>query len=278
VMAALGIIAGGGALPQAVAASARQAGRDVFIVALSGSLAGDWVSDFPHVFLTPGEPGRAIKALSGAGVQDLLLAGKLERPKFSSLKLDARGMLLLPRVIAAAAKGDDALLRAMVGIFEDEGFRVIGVQDAAPALVAGAGAVGRLSPRAEHLADIAQGFAIVDALGALDVGQAAVVCEGLALSVEAAEGTDAMMARVSALSEHLRGTPANRRGVLVKAPKPIQDRKTDLPVIGVETVRNAAAAGLAGIAVEARGALILDRHAVAEAADALGLFVTGVAR
>lgn len=273
---ALGIIAGGGALPRVVAQSARAEGRTVFVVALAGSVTDPWVADFGHVFLSPGEPGRAIKALSGAGVKDILLAGKLERPKFSDLKLDARGMMVLPRVIAAAAKGDDALLRTMVAIFEGEGFRVIGVQDAAPGLLAGPGPVGRLTPSAGHARDIAQGFAIVRALGALDVGQAAVVCDGLALSVEAAEGTDAMLARVSDLRAHLRGTPQARRGVVVKAPKPIQDRKTDLPVIGVETVNNAGAAGLAGIAVEAGGALILDRLAVAKAADALGLFVVGV--
>jgi DUF1009 family protein len=273
---ALGIIAGGGALPRVVAQSARAEGRTVFVVALAGSVTDPWVADFGHVFLSPGEPGRAIKALSGAGVKDLLLAGKLERPKFSDLKLDARGMMVLPRVIAAAAKGDDALLRTMVAIFEGEGFRVIGVQDAAPGLLAGPGPVGRLTPSAGHARDIAQGFAIVRALGALDVGQAAVVCDGLALSVEAAEGTDAMLARVSDLRAHLRGTPQARRGVVVKAPKPIQVRKTDLPVIGVETVNNAGAAGLAGIAVEAGGALILDRLAVAKAADALGLFVVGV--
>lgn len=274
---ALGIIAGGGELPKAVAEAARGDGRTVFVVALTGSGAGDWVEAFSHVFLSPGEPGRAIKALSGAGVKDLLLAGKLERPKFSELKLDARGMMVLPRVIAAAAKGDDALLRTMVTIFEGEGFRVIGVQDAAPGLLVGAGPIGRLTPSGEHAGDIAQGFAIVRALGALDVGQAAVVCDGLALSVEAAEGTDAMLARVNDLRVHLRGTPTRRRGVLVKAPKPIQDRKTDLPVIGVETVGNAGAAGLAGIAVEAGGALILDRQGVAKAADALGMFVIGVA-
>lgn len=275
-MSTLGIIAGGGELPRAVAQSARAAGREVFVVALAGSLTEDWVQAYPHLFLSVGEPGRAIKALSGAGAQEILMIGQLERPKFSDLKLDAKGVMALPRVVAAAARGDDALLRAMVDLFEHEGFRVIGAQDAAPGLLVGEGAVGRIRPRPEHQADIAQGFAIVRQLGALDVGQAAVVCDGLALSVEAAEGTDAMMARVNGLREHLRGTPEKRRGVLVKAPKPIQDRKTDLPVIGLRTVRNAGAIGVAGIALEAGGALILEREAVAEAADALGMFVTGV--
>src|SRR6202012_5388370 len=139
-----------------------------------------------------------------------------------------------------------------------------------------AGPLGKFTPNDDHQKDIAQAFSIVRALGALDVGQAAVVCEGLALAVEAAEGTDAMIARLTSLKDNLRGTPEKKRGVLVKALKPTQDAKTDMPVVGVATVQNAAGAFLAGIAVEAGKALILDKRAVAAEADRLGLFVTGV--
>ena len=275
-MSALGLIAGGGELPRAVAHAARAGGRDVFVVALVGSVTEDWVQDFPHEFHSPGEPGRIIKALKAAGAAEVLLAGKVDRPKFSEMKLDAKGMLLLPKAAAAARQGDDALLRFIVGICEDEGFRAISVAEAAPALVADEGALGRVAPGEEHFADILQAFKIVHALGALDVGQAAVVCDGLALAVEAAEGTDAMLARIPTLRESLRGTAARKRGVLVKALKPTQDAKTDMPVVGVQTVKNAAAAFLAGIALEAGAALILDKAAVAAEADRLGLFVTGI--
>jgi len=275
-LSALGLIAGGGELPRAVAMAARNAGRAVFVVPLTGSVTEDWVKDFPHEFLSPGEPGRIIKALKGAGVAEVLLAGKVDRPKFQDLKLDAKGVLLLPKAIAAAKKGDDALLRFIVGICEDAGLTAISVAQAAPALVAEEGVLGAVVPDAEHRADIEQAFKIVHALGALDVGQAAVVCEGLALSVEAAEGTDAMLLRIPGLRESLRGTADKKRGVLAKALKPLQDAKTDMPVVGVQTVKNAAAAFLAGIAVEAGAALILDKQAVAAEADRLGLFVVGV--
>ena len=274
-MKTLGIIAGGGDLPHAVAQSAREAGRDVFVVALRGSAAEKWVEDFPHEWVSLGEPGRALKALAAAGAGDILLAGRVDRPKFSELKLDAKGLLVLPRVVAAARQGDDALLRTMVDIFEREGFRALSVSEAAPGLVCEAGPLGKLVPNEDHKADIAAAFKIVRALGALDVGQAAAVCEGLALAVEAAEGTDKMIARISTLREALRGTPDKKRGVLVKALKPTQDAKTDMPVIGVETVRNAAAVGLAGIALEAGKSLIVDKKAVAAEADRLGLFVVG---
>lgn len=273
-MSPLGLIAGGGDLPKAIAESAREAGREVFVVALGA--AEDWVAGFAHDTASLGEVGKVVKLMKAAGVTDLVLAGHLPRPKFSELKLDWKGAMVAPGIIAAARKGDDALLRAVVDVLEREGFRCLGAQDAAPGLLASEGVMGRLKPSAEDLEDLAAAFKIVRCLGELDVGQAAVVCEGLPLVVEAAEGTDAMIARVGTLPAHFRGTADKRKGVLVKAPKPIQDHKTDLPVIGVQTVRNAAQVGLAGIALEAGGALILGKKAVLEEADKLGLFVIGV--
>jgi UDP-2,3-diacylglucosamine hydrolase len=272
----LGIIAGGGDLPLAIAESACEAGRAVFVIAFTGT-ADAWVEAYPHLWVSLGEVGKVVKALHTAGCEEVVLAGKLARPKFSEIKLDAKGLLVTPRIIAAARKGDDALLRAVLETFEREGFRPVGAHEAAPGLLAAVGAMGRFEPSAEMEEDIAAAFKIVRAMGALDIGQAAVVCEGLPLAVEAAEGTDAMIARVGQLPQTIRGTPEKRRGVLVKAPKPIQDRRTDLPVIGTQTVRNAADVGLAGIAVEAGGALILGKQAVIAEADRLGLFLMGVA-
>lgn len=272
-MSALGLIAGGGDLPKAIAESVRDSGRDVFVVSLG---ADDWVGEFPHIAAALGEVGKVLNALREAGCGDVVLAGRLARPKFSELKFDAKGVLVAPRIVAAARKGDDALLRAVVDTFAREGFNAVGAHEAAPGLLAEAGVMGRIKPSREDEDDIAAAFKIVRKLGELDVGQAAVVCEGLPLVVEAAEGTDAMIARVATLPAHFRGDEKHRKGVLAKAPKPIQDRKTDLPVIGVATVRNAAAVGLKGIAVEAGGALILGKRAVIAEADKLGLFVVGV--
>jgi DUF1009 family protein len=220
--------------------------------------------------------GKALRSLSAHKCQDVIFAGRVDRPRFTDLRLDTKGALVAPRIAAAALRGDDALLRAVVDVFEKEGHRVLGIAEAAPSLVVREGSVGRNRPSAEALQDIKKGFQVVARMGELDIGQAAAVCDGLVLAVEAAEGTDAMLERIAALPERLRGTPNKRRGALVKAPKPIQDRKTDLPVIGIRTIANAAAAGLAGIALEADGALIVDREDVVRAADAAGLFIVGV--
>ena len=273
--APLGIIAGGGDLPLAIAESVRDGGRAVFVIALTGA-ADAWVESWPHEWASLGEVGKVLKALRGAKVKELLLAGKLGRPKFREVKLDAKGVLVAPRIIAAARKGDDALLRSVLELMEREGFHPVGSAEAAPGLLAPAGVMGANKPTKDAEEDIAAAFRIVRTMGSLDIGQAAVVCDGLALAVEAAEGTDAMIARVGTLPDRIRGTPEVRRGVLVKAPKPTQDRRADLPVIGVQTVRNAAAVGLSGIAVEAGGALVLRKQAVIAEADALGLFLVGV--
>lgn len=272
-MSALGIIAGGGELPAAIAESAIEAGRPVFIVALLGS-ADDNIARFRHEWVGIGEVGKTLKLLRANDCADILLVGRVARPRFSDIKVDTKGLMLLPKVIAAARKGDDALLRTLVGAFDAEGFRTVGVEEAAPGLVAKEGLLGSVAVPAELADDIALAVKVVRRLGVLDVGQAAAVCDGLVLAVEAAEGTDAMIARVGTLPDAIRGTPQRRRGVLAKALKPSQDRKTDLPVIGVQTVRNVAAAGLAGIVVEAGRTLIMNRRAVIEAADASGLFVT----
>jgi DUF1009 family protein len=275
-MTALGIIAGGGDLPIAVAESAQEAGRAVFVVALRGC-ADDVVARFPHEWAGIGEVGKTLKLLRAHECKDIILVGRVARPRFSDVKVDAKGLLLLPKVISAARQGDDALLRTLVSSFEAEGFRTVGVAEAAPGLIAREGVLGRVRPAGDIETDIALAVKVVRTLGALDIGQAAAVCDGLVLAVEAAEGTDAMIARAAALPEAIRGTPASRRGVLVKALKPAQDGKTDLPVIGVATVRNAAAAGLAGIAIEAGRSLVINRRGIIEAADAAGIFVTAFA-
>src|SRR5579871_5588785 len=208
----LGIIAGAGELPLAIARASEADGRSVFVVALDGMAAAADVAAFPHAFVSLGELGKAIRILRDAGCSEVAFAGKVSRPEFSKLKVDVKGALALPRVIAAATKGDDALLRALVGIIEGEGFRVVGSTDAAATLAAPSGAIGRLKPTTEQERDIRQAVRVVGAIGALDIGQAAVVCEGLVLAVEAAEGTDAMLQRVAGCFARHGGKPQRRAG------------------------------------------------------------------
>jgi DUF1009 family protein len=176
----------------------------------------------------------------------------------------------------AARNGDEALLRFLMKGFEKEGFAIEGAHEVMGELALAAGPLGACAPGEAHQADIAKATAVARAIGALDIGQGAVVCEGLVLAVEAQEGTDAMLRRVAELPPDLRGTPERRRGVLAKVAKPIQEDRVDLPTIGLATVEGAARAGLAGIVGVAGRMLVLEREAVIRAADAAGLFIVGV--
>ncbi len=270
----LGLIAGGGALPEHVAHAAKADGRLGCVIALSG-FARTEAYDAP-VERSLGQFGHVVRDLRATGCDAVCFAGIVTRPDFRSLIPDLEGAKLLPRLIAAAVKGDDALLRAVVKAFEDEGFAVIGADALIDSLLAPEGVLGAVSPDETGMMDAARAMEIAASIGAMDIGQGAVVCDGLVLAVEAQEGTDAMLARVAGLPDTIRGTQAAPRGVLAKCPKPVQERRVDLPVVGVETVEGAARAGLAGIAVEAGSAFILGHEAVARAADANGLFVIGL--
>ncbi|WP_439633791.1 LpxI family protein [Glycocaulis sp.] len=270
----LGLIAGGGALPRLVAQACAADGRLGCVIALHG-FADPAGFDDP-VVRTIGQFGHVLKDLHAAGCDAVCFAGIVTRPDFRNFVPDMEGAKLLPRLLAAAVRGDDALLRVVVKAFEDQGLQVVGADELSSSLLAPSGVIGGDVDVEAHRQDIDKAMQMAAAIGVLDAGQGAVVCQGLVLALEAQEGTDAMLERVASLPETIRGTRQTRRGVLAKRPKPQQERRIDLPVVGVATVERAAGAGLAGIAVEAGAALILGREAVDEAARRHGIFVVGV--
>lgn len=210
------------------------------------------------------------------GVTEVAFAGSLRRPRLDPEAFDPRTAQLVPRLLAAMQSGDDAALRVVIALFEEWGMTVIGPDVLAPDLVPGPGVLAGAPTEADH-ADVARAAAIVAALGDQDIGQGAVVAQGLCLAVETLPGTDAMLEFVALHAPRLRPDPRGARGVLFKAPKPGQDRRIDLPAIGPETLRRAAAAGLGGVAFAAGGVLLLDRAALIAEADRLGLFLLSVA-
>jgi UDP-2,3-diacylglucosamine hydrolase len=266
----LGIIAGGGPLPGRVAAAARAAGREVFILGLEGFADPTVLAPFPHVMLRMGAGGRILSALRNHGCQDVVMIGPVRRPSLLDLRPDAEGARILARIGRAAFLGDDGLLAAVIRVLAEEGFTVVGAHHILQEALATEGLLTKAAPDAQAMADIRRGVAVVRLLGQADVGQGCVVQQGLVLAVEAIEGTDAMLARVGALRRDGPG------GVLVKLCKPQQDRRADLPTIGPETVRNAAAAGLRGVAFEAGATILAERESCQATADAAGLFLLGL--
>ncbi|MEL6754477.1 MAG: UDP-2,3-diacylglucosamine diphosphatase LpxI [Pseudomonadota bacterium] len=271
----IGLVAGLGQLPIQVAEGAVASGRGVYVARLKG-FEEPALAPYPGSVVGLGELGKLIKTFKAEGCRDVVFAGNVSRPDFSAVKVDWRGAKLLPRVLKVAREGDDALLRLILSELEAEGFSILGADEVAAHLLAPEGLHTGPQPTPGNLGDIKHARRVAEEMGKLDIGQGCVVCDGLVLAVEAQEGTDAMLERCAQLPANLRGTPEAPRGVLVKVPKPIQTRKIDLPTVGVATLEGLKRAGLAGVAVEAGGALLVDRQAIVSFGQAHGIFVIGL--
>lgn len=271
----LSIIAGGGVIPLSVAEAARARGRPLHIFGLTGA-ADPGIEKFPHDWINFGHIGKILSVAKTKNCTDVVIVGAVRRPQLKDLRFDFGGILNLPRLFGWTVGGDNSVLTGIIGFFESKGLRVIGAHEVAPDLIAGKAVFTKKKPGKTDYADIAIGLRVINALGALDVGQAAVVSHKYVLAVEAAEGTDMMLARCGNLNKWGKTAGRRRSGVLVKCAKPGQERRIDLPAVGPETVRAAADAGLAGIAIAANDVLIVSREEFIQAADEMGLFVIGI--
>ena len=271
----VGVIAGGGAMPFAVADSLKSRGFDPVLFALKGVCDPAAAERFRHHWITVGQLGRTMKLFRAENCKNLVFIGTLVRPGLSEIRLDWGTLRFMRRIWAAFRGGDDHLLSGIGRLFEQEGFHLLGLRDVAPDLLMPEGCATRNVPDRDAMADIAKGQEVLRALGPFDVGQAVVVIDGHVVGVEGIEGTDELLARIAALRAASRIRAKKGRGVLVKAPKSKQDLRFDLPTIGPRTVEGAAAAGLSGVAVVAGNTVVADAQAMIEAADAAGLFVTG---
>ena len=271
----VGIIAGNGVLPVELAQAVTAAGQRVFVVGIEGE-AGPEIAAFDHVRLGWGRFGRLFSLLEAEGVREVAFAGGVRRrPELRLVHLDVETLRMLPRLIAMLMSGDDTILSGLARMFEERGFELIGTGQVAPRLLLGAGtSVGQVGRKSAK--QIEFGAKIVRALGPYDVGQGVVICGRRAVAVEGLEGTDAMLERVERLRDAERLSD-RRDGVLVKVPKPQQDKRFDVPAIGPSTISLARRAGLKGIAGEAGGLLVLERSRTLELAQAHGLFVHGLA-
>jgi DUF1009 family protein len=260
------IIAGRGGLPAALAAALPDR---PLVAALDGFAPDGLVPDlgFRVERLLP-----FLRALQDRGIGRVAFAGAVQRPRLDPGLFDPDTAALVPRLLAAMQAGDDATLRAVIAIFEEAGMQVAGVADLAPALVPGPGVLAG-TPGPAEARDADRAAAIVAALGAVDVGQGAVVAQGLCLGVEALPGTDALLAAVAALPASLRPDPAQGRGLFYKAAKPGQDLRIDLPTLGPATLARVAEAGLGGIGWQAGHVICLDLPAMVAQANRSGLFL-----
>ncbi|MEH7826669.1 LpxI family protein [Gemmobacter denitrificans] len=262
-MSRITIISGAGRLPAALAAE-----LDAPLICALDGFAPEGLE--PDVTFRVERLVPFLRDLTDRGVERVIFAGAVSRPRLDPSLFDMGTAQMVPRLLAAMQGGDDATLRVVIALFEEAGFDVVGVPDVAPGLFLAPGVYGATVSDADQ-ADATRAAAIVAALGSVDVGQGAVVAQGLCLAVETLPGTDQMLDFVARTAR--RPNPAGARGVFFKSAKPGQDRRIDLPTIGPETLARAHAAGLAGIAFPARDVIVLDQKTVLQDAERLGLFL-----
>lgn len=269
----IGIIAGGGELPLHVRHAIKTAGREAVTVGIQGVCDTALKTD---KVLGIAKFGGISKFLRRKGCKQIVIIGHIKRPNLLTLIPDTGGVRVMKRILMHQRRGDNVLLEEVIRFFSEEGFEPIAAHEILNEMLAPSGVLTQKKPDDVAQSDIAEGVDVTRMIGRLDIGQSCVVCRGQVLAVEGVDGTDALLSRIAVLDENLRGTVKKRQGVLVKLPKPNQEKRIDFPVLGKTTVENAAAAGLAGIAFEAQGLLINDLDACIALADKKGMFLFGL--
>ena len=257
------LVAGAGHLPKLILETVSDAGSRPVVLSLPGTLPADF-PDFRCLAIDLRNYVEVLQSLYLNGFRQLVMAGSVRRPSTPSEGApDIWG-------------GDDSAIRNLLAPVEALGFDIVGVQEFMPELLVREGAETSAQPNRSDQRDARRAAAIVEALGQVDVGQAAVVVHGICVAVEAATGTDRMLSSVGlALAELFPGR-LERAGLLYKAPKPGQDMRVDVPVIGPDTIKGVADAGLRGLAVQAGGVMLLHRAETVRVANRHGLFIWGV--
>ena len=265
----LGMIAGSGMMPVEIIKHCNDTGRDIFVVGIEPFAKEEELKEALHIFAKIGEAGKIINAMTKNEVREIVLAGGIKRPSFKELIPDWKGAKLMAK-LAIRKMSDDNMFRAVIDEIESHGFKVVGIENVVPQMMFTEGVYGKVKPSSEDMDDIQRGITVAKALGAVDVGQAVVVQEGMVLAVEAIEGTDMMLSRAATVKKP--GKPP----VMIKTLKPGQDLRVDLPAIGLQTIEQLKKYGIKGIAVEAEGILLIERNKVVKMADELGIFIIGV--
>jgi len=268
-MKKLGMLAGGGKMPVEIIKHCNNIGREIFVVGIEPYAKEEELKDASFIFAKIGEAGKILNAFAKNEVQEIVFAGGIKRPSFKELIPDWEGAKMMAK-LAIKKMSDNNLFCAAINEIEQRGFKVVGIDEVVPEMLFSEGVYGKVKPSKEDMDDIERGITVAKALGAVDVGQAVVVQEGMVLAVEAVEGTDMMLSRVPAIKKQ------GKAPVMVKTVKPGQDKRVDLPAIGLQTIEQLKNNGLKGIAVEAGGILLIEREAVIKKANESGIFIIGI--
>ena len=275
IIANVGIFAGRGSLPSELADHLRSIGHEPFILGIEGEVE-PWINDYQNELFVWGKLGRFFKHLKSNNIKQVIFAGGVTRPTLRFRDMDWGGVVSLSKVMAFMVGGDNSLLTGLMKLFDQHGVKVIGAHEIMPELLTPKGLLFGRKPSKKALHNIDKAFEACKALGALDIGQAAVAVGGRVVAVEGIEGTDGMLERIASMRASGRLFEDGKHGVLVKTMKPDQDMRADLPTIGPQTIEGLIKAGLKGVAIEAGHSLLLEKQLTLELAKQAGVFVYGL--
>jgi DUF1009 family protein len=265
----IAIIAGRGILPQILIQDCQKKKRKFLLLLLQSENYEIDYSPFKPVKLAYGAVESLLGIIKENGIKNLVFVGGVTKPNFSSLQVDKKGAILLARILANKILGDDAVLKTVINFFEKEGLKIMRIDQLIDCVVPRKLVLTKRQPDKENIADIAIGVKAIKSFSVFDVGQSLIVAQKQIIAVEALEGTDEMIKRCSNLKIDYK-----KKAVLIKMKKHGQSLKADLPVIGIETVKNCFAAGICGIAIQVNSTLVLDKDEVIKKADESDLFLT----
>jgi UDP-2,3-diacylglucosamine hydrolase len=265
----LGLIAGQGAFPLAVARSAKRAGRRVICVAFRDLTDPGIAREVEDVtWIHPGEVATGIAAFRAAQVRDAVMAGRVPKAALfrnpDALHLDGEARALIARL---GDRRDDTILGMVAAHLESLGIHLLPQWAPAPELLAPVGALGSRDLTPAERADVEFALPIARRMGAQDIGQTVAVKDGVVLAVEAVEGTNAAIRRAG---EFAAGA------CVVKVAKPQQDPRFDVPAVGAGTLAALVDAKAHVLAIEAGATVVLEREELLRGADAHGIAVVGV--
>ena len=267
----VGLIAGDGSFPLEVAKSVSQKNNEIFIIAIKGSASKD-IERYPHLWIRIGQIGKAIRALKENNCKELILIGGVKKPNVWLLRPDFGALKLFFKLIILPIKGDASILKTLLNFLEkDNKFKVVGAEKYISYLLMSKGLIAGEKINEQANIDIDIAVENCKNIGSKDIGQACVVVNGQIIASEDSSGTDKMLRGI--ISKEIR---FHNEGVLVKLAKPIQDRRVDLPAIGMQTIKLAKEIGLCGIAIEEKSSFISNKERVLKFANKNNIFIFGL--
>ncbi|MFP4391493.1 MAG: LpxI family protein [Desulfohalobiaceae bacterium] len=261
----LGILAGEGQFPLLVARGAKSRGREIVAVAFKGHTSEEiipWTDKISWLYL--GQLGKMISFLHKSRVQEVVLAGGINKPRALNLRPDLQAAKLL---LQSRSRNDNALFQTLLSTLSKQGLRVASPLKYVPELRTPAGCLSRRRPSKQEQADIDFGWDLAKKIGSLDIGQCLVVKKRMVVAVEAMEGTNAAILRAGEL--------AGPGCVVLKVFKPGQEEHIDQPALGLQTIKTMLKAEASCLVAEAGRSLFFDREQALKLADHKDICVLG---